>query len=38
MCNLGYCVRQSSQRQGVARNRLQIHGRAVDASMLSRIP
>ena len=38
MCNLGYCVRQSAQRQGVARNRLQIYGRAVDASMLSRIP
>ena len=38
MCNLGYCVRQSAQRQGVARNRLQIYGRAVDASMFSCIP
>lgn len=38
MCNLGYCVRQSAQGQGVARNRLRIYGRAVDASMLSLIP
>lgn len=35
---LGYWVRQSAQSQGVARNRLQIYGRAVDASMLSLIP